>query len=120
MSMLLVPVGLCHDHSCIRIVTGFQDPRLALVVAVLATLVGVVVVALWAPGVRQADGGSTRQLRLLASLVMIILPYIPYSHVGAAPPLCSMYHGGTLAPSGPRSFTPIMGPLRVLCPVSTQ
>lgn len=89
MSMLLVPVGLCHDHSYIKIVEGLADARLLLVCAVAGVLLGTLVVALASPGVGAPGGpgrdsaipGSSRQLRLLMALVLIVLPYIPYSHV---------------------------------------
>ena len=94
MSLLLVPVGLCHDHSCIKTVEGLGDPRLLLVCGVAAVLLGTLGVALASPGAsgRAANTGSchdsqsasprsTRQLRLLMALVLIVLPYIPYSHV---------------------------------------
>ena len=93
-ALLFVPLGLSHDHSSLPLIHGPHDcdARLALVAVVWLAAVGIVVVAvrllraIVCIATRRPAGGlkSHRALRVLAAAVLIVVPYVPYSHVRAA------------------------------------
>ena len=94
LGVLFVPLGLSHDHSSLPLIHGPHDcdARLALVAVVWLAALGVVVVAvrllraIVCFATRRPAGGlkSHRALRVLAAAVLMVVPYVPYSHVRAA------------------------------------
>ena len=101
MSMLVAPLYLSHEHNAIDAVTSWSDPRLVLVLAVWASGAALLhwalvhvscrdaesdITALYGPASPRAvsegpSHASQRRGRILAGLAIIILPYVPSSHV---------------------------------------
>ena len=98
LSMLVLPVFLSHEHNAMPHITSWTDYRIALIIIVWSSIVALLYFAfkkrsgsdrvtdLHAFG-EKVDGieshAATRRSRLLAALVIALVPYVPASHVRA-------------------------------------
>lgn len=84
MSMLVLPMGLSHEHSAHVLVQAWTDPRNLLTVLVLVTMLACIVWSLCVlfprgnAEVRPAQVG--RAVRILLAMGWIIISYAPASH----------------------------------------
>jgi hypothetical protein len=94
MTMLVFPVHLSHEHNAMPAVLALSDPRIAVVLVVWTTTVLLLCLAFKREhcvdvmGDERKLGTTTherfainRQSRILASIVLIVVPFVPASHV---------------------------------------
>ena len=82
LGLLLIPAGLCHEHLPVSPVVSLLDARL-LHVAVLWVVLGLVV---WTAVVTLRHHPQLQRVQLVG-LVLIIVPFLPASHVRVVSPV---------------------------------